>query len=95
MPADVLFLQLCRCKGLVNLNFYFKTSLLITEFVQQLIKKEPGTLGIRCWSQYGKLYLRHFNELDHELEARLTRAYRPAVKYMSSFSSPLLTVIAR
>uniref|UniRef100_A0A1Q3FEQ6 Autophagy-related protein 9 n=2 Tax=Culex tarsalis TaxID=7177 RepID=A0A1Q3FEQ6_CULTA len=60
-----------------------------------LIKKEPGTLGIRCWSQYGKLYLRHFNELDHELEARLTRAYRPAVKYMGSFSSPLLTVIAR
>uniref|UniRef100_A0A182IPA5 Autophagy-related protein 9 n=1 Tax=Anopheles atroparvus TaxID=41427 RepID=A0A182IPA5_ANOAO len=60
-----------------------------------LIKKEPGTLGIRCWSQYGKLYLRHFNELDHELDARLTRAYRPAVKYMNSFSSPLLTVIAR
>ncbi|XP_058822812.1 autophagy-related protein 9A [Topomyia yanbarensis] len=60
-----------------------------------LIKKEPGTLGIRCWSQYGKLHLRHFNELDHELEARLTRAYRPAVKYMSSFSSPLLTVFAR
>uniref|UniRef100_A0A182JUL2 Autophagy-related protein 9 n=1 Tax=Anopheles christyi TaxID=43041 RepID=A0A182JUL2_9DIPT len=60
-----------------------------------LIKKEPGTLGVRCWSQYGKLYLRHFNELDHELEARLTRAYRPAVKYMNSFSSPLLTVIAR
>ncbi|KFB41774.1 AGAP001762-PA-like protein [Anopheles sinensis] len=60
-----------------------------------LIKKEPGTLGTRCWSQYGKLYLRHFNELDHELDARLTRAYRPAVKYMNSFSSPLLTVIAR
>ncbi|XP_053697981.1 autophagy-related protein 9A [Sabethes cyaneus] len=60
-----------------------------------LIKKEPGTLGIRCWSQYGKLYLRHFNELDHELDARLTRAYRPAVKYMGSFSSPLLTVIAK
>ncbi|XP_058062203.1 autophagy-related protein 9A [Anopheles bellator] len=60
-----------------------------------LIKKEPGTLGVRCWSQYGKLYLRHFNELDHELDARLTRAYRPAVKYVNSFSSPLLTVIAR
>lgn len=60
-----------------------------------LIKKEPGTLGMRCWSQYGKLYLRHFNELDHELDARLTRAYRPAVKYMNSFSSPLVIVIAR
>ncbi|XP_055613222.1 autophagy-related protein 9A [Uranotaenia lowii] len=60
-----------------------------------LIKKEPGTLGMRCWSQYGKLHLRHFNELDHELDARLTRAYRPAVKYMNSFSSPVLTVVAR
>lgn len=50
---------------------------------------------MRAWSQYGKLYLRHFNELDHELEARLNRAYRPAVKFMDSFSSPLLTVIAK
>lgn len=61
----------------------------------QLIKREPGTLGTRCWSQYGMLYMRHFNELDHELHARLNRAYRPAVKYMSSFSSPLMAVIAR
>lgn len=89
------FFNYVDVRGLSTYFFYFKTFLLITEFVQQLIKKEPGTLGIRCWSQYGKLYLRHFNELDHELEARLTRAYRPAVKYMSSFSSPLLTVIAR
>lgn len=50
---------------------------------------------MRTWSQYGKLYLRHFNELDHELEARLNRAYRPAVKYMDSFSSPLTTVLAK
>lgn len=50
---------------------------------------------MRTWSQYGKLYLRHFNELDHELDARLSRAYRPAVKYMDSFSSPLLTVISK
>ncbi|XP_037038233.1 autophagy-related protein 9A isoform X2 [Bradysia coprophila] len=60
-----------------------------------LIKREPGTLGTRCWSQYGMLYMRHFNELDHELHARLNRAYRPAVKYMSSFSSPIMAVIAK
>lgn len=59
------------------------------------MKKEPNFLGTRTWSQYGKLYLRHFNELDHELDARLNRAYRPAVKYMDSFSSPLVTVLAR
>ncbi|XP_059490836.1 autophagy-related protein 9A [Neocloeon triangulifer] len=60
----------------------------------ELIKRDPGTLGSRCWSLYGRLYLRHFNELDHELHARLTRAYRPAAKYMDSFVSPLLTIIA-
>lgn len=47
------------------------------------------------WSLYGRLYLRHFNELDHELNARLNRAYRPASKYMSIFTSPTMTVIAR
>ncbi|XP_026481173.1 autophagy-related protein 9A-like, partial [Ctenocephalides felis] len=61
----------------------------------EMIKREPGTLGARAWSQYARLYLRHFNELDHELNARLTRAYRPAVRYISAFSSPLMTVIAR
>ncbi|XP_055693720.1 autophagy-related protein 9A [Lutzomyia longipalpis] len=61
----------------------------------ELLKREPGKLGTRCWSQYGRLYLRHLNELDHELDARLNRAYRPAVKYMNSFSSPLMAVIAQ
>ncbi|KAL5276671.1 ATG9A family protein [Megaselia abdita] len=60
-----------------------------------ILRKEPGSLGIRTWSNYGRLYLRHFNELDHELEARLNRAYEPANRYMNSFSSPLLAVIAK
>ena len=38
---------------------------------------------------------RHFNELEHELMARLSRAYKPATYYMDSFVSPLFTVIAR
>lgn len=63
--------------------------------VLQLVKRDPGVLGIRCWSQYGMLYMRHFNEMDHELQARLNRAYRPAVKYMESFSSPMGAVVAR
>ncbi|XP_015116924.1 autophagy-related protein 9A isoform X2 [Diachasma alloeum] len=61
----------------------------------ELIKREPGTLGTRMWSLYGRLYLRHFNELDHELNARLNRAYRPASKYMSIFTSPVMTVLAK
>ncbi|XP_065340573.1 autophagy-related protein 9A [Cloeon dipterum] len=61
----------------------------------EAIKRDPSSLGMRSWSYYGRLYFRHFNELDHELHARLTRAYRPAAKYMDSFVSPLGTIIAQ
>ncbi|XP_069966342.1 autophagy-related protein 9A isoform X2 [Bactrocera oleae] len=60
-----------------------------------ILRKEPGTLGMRTWSNYGRLYLRHFNELEHELDARLNRAYEYADRYLSSFSSPLMAVVAR
>lgn len=60
-----------------------------------MVKREPGTLGMRKWSLYGRLYLRHFNELEHEINARLVRAYRPAAKYMGIFTTPLLTIIAQ
>jgi autophagy-related protein 9 len=61
----------------------------------EVLKREPGTLGMRRWSLYGRQYLRHFNELEHEFNARLSRAYRPAAKYMSIFNSPALTVLAQ
>jgi len=61
----------------------------------EVIKREPGSLGVRKWSQYGKLYLRHLNELDHELRGRLNRAYKPANQYMEIFVSPMSVVIAR
>ncbi|XP_028832592.1 autophagy-related protein 9B [Denticeps clupeoides] len=61
----------------------------------EVIKREPGSLGARRWSLYGRLYLRHFNELDHELQSRLSYGYKPAAKYMNAFASPLLAVIAR
>ncbi|CAF3238887.1 unnamed protein product [Rotaria socialis] len=51
----------------------------------ELVRREPGLLGSRRWSNYGRLYLRHFNELDHSLNQRLNRGYKPAVSYMSSF----------
>ena len=61
----------------------------------ELIRRDPGVLGMRKWSNYGKLYFRHFNELDHELEARLSRAYKPAVLYLSSFVSKFIVVCAK
>ncbi|KAJ9594868.1 hypothetical protein L9F63_013829 [Diploptera punctata] len=61
----------------------------------EVIKREPGFMSLRSWSLYGRLYVRHFNELDHELNARLNRAYKNSSKYMSMFTSPLTCVIAR
>ncbi|CAG9854013.1 unnamed protein product [Phyllotreta striolata] len=61
----------------------------------ELIKREPGRMGMRNWSLYSKLYFRHFNELDHELHARLIRAYRPASEYLQAFNSPILTILAQ
>ncbi|XP_076633465.1 autophagy-related protein 9 [Colletes latitarsis] len=82
-------------------NFLFCPLILLWQILYsffnygEIIKREPGTLGSRTWSLYGRLYLRHFNELDHELNARLNRAYRPASKYMSIFTSPIMVVIAK
>ncbi|KAK7945500.1 hypothetical protein WMY93_001228 [Mugilogobius chulae] len=61
----------------------------------EIIRREPGSLGARRWSLFGRLYLRHFNELDHELHGRLGRGYKATSKYMNSFTSPLLTVMAK
>ncbi|XP_063067615.1 autophagy-related protein 9A [Engraulis encrasicolus] len=61
----------------------------------EVIKREPGSLGARCWSLYGRCYLRHFNELDHELMSRLSKGYKASSKYMNCFMSPLLTVMAK
>ncbi|KAJ8737382.1 hypothetical protein PYW07_000653 [Mythimna separata] len=61
----------------------------------ELIKRSPASLGLRTWSLYARITLRHFNELEHELRDRLNRAHKPATKYLGSFSSPITTVIAK
>ncbi|XP_050430185.1 autophagy-related protein 9A [Adelges cooleyi] len=61
----------------------------------QMVKNEPSVLSVRMWSLYSKIYLRHFNELDHELSARLSRAYVPAAKYLQSFAAPISVIIAK
>ncbi|GIY10415.1 hypothetical protein CDAR_474921 [Caerostris darwini] len=57
------------------------------------LKLEPTFFNTRRWTGYAKLHLRHFNELDHELDKRLSRASKPANEYMRAFSSPLTVVI--
>jgi autophagy-related protein 9 len=39
--------------------------------------------------------LRHLNEMDHELDARLNRSYEFAARYTDQFISPLAKIVAR
>uniref|UniRef100_A0A9J2PRH8 Autophagy-related protein 9 n=1 Tax=Ascaris lumbricoides TaxID=6252 RepID=A0A9J2PRH8_ASCLU len=61
----------------------------------ELVKREPGALGTRRYSNYGRSKIRHFNELDHELRLRLSRSHRAAEQYMDQFISPLKEIIAK
>ncbi|CAF0843587.1 unnamed protein product [Adineta ricciae] len=61
----------------------------------EIVRREPGVLGSRRWSNYGRLYLRHFNELDHSLNQRLNRGYRPAISYMNSFVNYSIVEMAK
>merc|ERR1719420_1258530 len=61
----------------------------------EILRRDPGTLGVRKWSQYAQLYLRHYNEFDHQFQQRLRLAYKPANRYMNTFFSPLLSVASK
>ncbi|KAH9371530.1 hypothetical protein HPB48_009187 [Haemaphysalis longicornis] len=74
---ELLAQQLARrilCVGLANvalMPLVLLWQLLYSFFsYADLVKREPGVLGLRTWSPYGRLFLRHFNELDHELNTR-------------------------
>ena len=60
------------------------------------MKTNPGRIfAFRTWTPYARLYCRHFNELDHNLEDRLNKGHRPATKYMNSFISVPLESLAK
>ncbi|XP_075406901.1 autophagy-related protein 9B [Tenrec ecaudatus] len=63
----------------------------------ELLRRQPGALGVRGWSRWARLQLRHFNELPHELRARLARAYRPAAAFLRAAAppAPLQVLLAR
>lgn len=61
----------------------------------EVLKREPSALGARSWSLYSREYLRHYNELSHELNGRLSAAYKVSSAYMSGFVSPTLAIMAK
>jgi len=77
------------------LPFIFLWQCIYTFFTYvEMAKREPDVFGRRRFTEYTKLKMRHFNELDHEFNSRLARAHRPATKYLNSFQNYLLIVLA-
>ena len=87
-----------RIIGLIGLFFsplVFLIQLLLFLFSNaQRLRYQPAQLFSRTWSNYARLYLRHFNELPHEFSMRLNQAYKPASEYIDCFQSRLLSAIA-
>jgi len=44
---------------------------------------------------YCREKLRHFNELEHELDARLNRSHKFATRYIEQFTSPIAEINAK
>jgi len=58
-------------------------------------QRDPNVFGMRKYTNYGREKLRHFNEMDHELEARLNRSYEFATRYTDQFISQLAKIVAK
>lgn len=81
--------------NLICMPFIFFWQLIYTFFTYvEMAKREPDVFGKRKFTEYSKLQFRHFNELEHEFNSRLARAHRPATKYLNSFQSYLLIILA-
>jgi autophagy-related protein 9 len=85
--------------GLANLIFFpfvFLYQILFSFFsYADIVRRDPGVFGARKYSNYGRLRLRHYNELDHELTTRLNRSYEFAARYMDQFISTAAEIIAK
>lgn len=82
--------------NLIFFPFVFIYQVLFTFFTYaEHFQRDPNVFGMRKYSNYGREKLRHFNEMDHELDARLNRSYEFAARYTDQFISPLSKIIAR
>ncbi|XP_067650606.1 autophagy-related protein 9A-like [Haliotis asinina] len=93
LASKILWLGVCNFL-LCPVIFLWQILYLFFRYAE-LIKKQPSALGARRWSNYARLYLRHFNEVDHAFIARLNRGYGPASYYMTIFTTPILVIIAK
>ncbi|XP_015791840.1 autophagy-related protein 9A [Tetranychus urticae] len=94
------FAKNCLILGFINLAllpliFIWQVLYIFYAYAGTLKRDPSSVFASKNWSHYAKLFCRHFNELDHQLNGRLSKGYKAASKYMDSFNSPLMEVISR
>ncbi|VDD92111.1 unnamed protein product [Enterobius vermicularis] len=84
------------CVNLLFMPLIFAYQVLYIFFSYvELVKRDPSAFGKRRYSNYGRSKLRHYNELDHELQIRLSRSHNDATQYMDLFTSPFVEILAK
>ncbi|KAF8567345.1 hypothetical protein P879_05652 [Paragonimus westermani] len=90
--------KMSRILGLLNLLFapviLFAQLLVFICSNAERIRYQPASILGRRWSNYAHLYLRHYNELQHQFTVRLNLAYQPACDYLDCFVSRNLITLA-
>lgn len=82
--------------NLILFPFVFVYQVLFSFFTySEHFQRDRNIFGMRKYSSFGREKLRHFNEMDHELDARLNRSYEFATRYTDQFISPLSKIVAR
>uniref|UniRef100_A0A0N4ZZ61 Autophagy-related protein 9 n=1 Tax=Parastrongyloides trichosuri TaxID=131310 RepID=A0A0N4ZZ61_PARTI len=82
--------------NLVCLPFVLIYQFLYTFFhYGHVIRSNSSALTSRTYSNLAKIKLRHFNELEHELQLRLNKSYKYGVEYLNQFKSTLTDVIVK
>ncbi|XP_074602936.1 autophagy-related protein 9 [Brevipalpus obovatus] len=91
-----------NCLMLAAINFILMPLIFIWQILYifyayaETLKRDPSHMfASKNWSLYARIFCRHFNELDHQLNDRLNKGYKAASMYMDSFNSPLMEVIAK
>ncbi|KAK0407128.1 hypothetical protein QR680_019016 [Steinernema hermaphroditum] len=82
--------------NIVFLPFIFIYTILKGFFTQSYVYAiNSKQFGARKYSNFGRLRIRHYNELEHDLKQRLNKSYEPASKYVDQFIDPGLEIVAK
>mmetsp|Transcript_25985 Transcript_25985/g.60064 ORF Transcript_25985/g.60064 Transcript_25985/m.60064 type:complete len:817 (-) Transcript_25985:513-2963(-) len=85
--------------GLLNLALLPFVALFMAVFFflrhAEEIHRQPGSIGARAFTPHALWCMREYNELPHVFDERIRASYEDSTKYVNSFPSRELAIVAR